>query len=165
MGQLCNYPPKGRWIVVDIHRDARHRGIYLVLWTHPAWGDSCFNIYQISWIKIKKELFVNKRCQLVTVCVCFNWQCFGNHFYDLVAYSVRLFFLPTSKCRQAKFCLFLRIVGEAASFTDKIWSFETVAKREAILNPLSKQWISKDIPSYGSQSECAKIAIHWFGEY
>ena len=44
-------------------------------------------------------------------------------------------------------------------------TFETVAKREAILNPVPKQWISKDIPSYGSQSERAKIAIHWFGEY
>ena len=29
----------------------------------------------------------------------------------------------------------------------------------------AKQWISKDIPSYGSQSERAKIAIHWFGKY
>ena len=38
-------------------------------------------------------------------------------------------------------------------------SFETVAKRKAILNPVPKQWISKDIPSYGSQSERAKIAI------
>ena len=26
-------------------------------------------------------------------------------------------------------------------------------------------WISKDIPSYGSQSKRAKIAIHWFGKY
>ena len=29
----------------------------------------------------------------------------------------------------------------------------------------AKQWISKDIPSYGSQSKHAKIAIHWFGKY
>ena len=28
-----------------------------------------------------------------------------------------------------------------------------------------KQWISKDIPSYGSQSKFLKIAIHWFGKY
>ena len=29
-------------------------------------GDSCFSIYQISWIKIKKKLFVNKRHHLVS---------------------------------------------------------------------------------------------------
>ena len=56
-------------------------------------------------------------------------------------------------------------VGAAASVTAKIWSFETVTKREAISNPVPKQWISKDIPSYDRQSERAKIAIHWFGEY
>ena len=31
--------------------------------------------------------------------------------------------------------------------------------------PFAKQWISKDIPSYESQSKRAKIAIHWFGKY
>ena len=31
-------------------------------------------------------------------------------------------------------------------------------------NLVPKQWISKDVPRYGSQSERAKIAIHWFGE-
>ena len=33
------------------------------------WGDSCCSIYQISWIKIKKELFVNKRRHFVRVCL------------------------------------------------------------------------------------------------
>ena len=32
------------------------------------WGDSCCSIYQISWIKIKKGLFVNKRRHFVRVC-------------------------------------------------------------------------------------------------
>ena len=32
-------------------------------------------------------------------------------------------------------------------------------------SPFPKQWISKDIPSYGSQSKRTKIAIHWFGKY
>ena len=31
--------------------------------------------------------------------------------------------------------------------------------------PFAKQWISKDIPSYGSQSKRTKIAIHWFGKH
>ena len=63
---VYNYPRKGRWIVVgDIYRDAKRRGIYQALWTDPE-GDSCFSIYQISWIKIKKKLFVNKRHHLVS---------------------------------------------------------------------------------------------------
>ena len=40
--------------MVDIHRDAKRRGIYPLLFTDPE-GDSCFGIYQIRWIK--KRLF------------------------------------------------------------------------------------------------------------
>ena len=43
-----NYPPKARWIVVDIYRDAKRRGIYPPLFTDPE-GDSCFS--KIRWIK------------------------------------------------------------------------------------------------------------------
>ena len=38
-------------------------------------------------------------------------------------------------------------------------------KREAILIPVPKQGISKDILSYRSHLERTKIAIHWFGKY
>ena len=36
--------------------DIKHQGIlnYLALFTYPE-GDSCFSIYQISWIKMKKS--------------------------------------------------------------------------------------------------------------
>ena len=47
---VYNYPPKGRWIVVDIYQDAKRRGIYPPLFTDPE-GDSCFSIYQIRWTK------------------------------------------------------------------------------------------------------------------
>ena len=49
---IHNYLPKGRWIVADIYRDVKHRGIILYpsLLTDPE-GDSCFSIYQIRWIK------------------------------------------------------------------------------------------------------------------
>ena len=47
---VYNYPPKGRWIVVDMYRDAKRWGIYPPLFTTPE-GDSCFSIYQIRWIK------------------------------------------------------------------------------------------------------------------
>ena len=52
-----------------------------------------------------------------------------------------------------------------ASFIAQISAFENVLKRDAILAPVAKQWIAKDIPSYRSQSKRAKIAIHWFGKY
>ena len=54
---VYNYPPKGRWIVVDIYRDAKRRGIYLPLFTDPE-GNSCFSIYQIRWIKKRFFNFV-----------------------------------------------------------------------------------------------------------
>ena len=45
-------------MVVNIYRDAKRRGIYPALFTDPE-GDSCFSIYQISWIKMKKATSVN----------------------------------------------------------------------------------------------------------
>ena len=36
--------------MVDIYRDAKRRGTYPPLFTDPE-GDSCFNIYQVRWIK------------------------------------------------------------------------------------------------------------------
>ena len=47
---VFNYPPKGRWKVVDIYRDAKRRGIYSPLFTDPE-EDSCFSMYQIRWIE------------------------------------------------------------------------------------------------------------------
>ena len=103
---------------------------------------------------------------LVRVCLRFNWQCFGDHFLWLFCkISKKVFFYRPVNANKPNFVSFLVFVGAAVSSTAKISSFETVSKREAILNPVLKQWISKDIPSYGSQSERTKIAIHWFGEY
>ena len=138
-------------------------GIYLGLWTDPE-GDSCFTIYQISWIKLKKELFVNKRRHFFRVCLRFNWQCFGDHFLLFCCkFSGKFFFYWPVNTDKPNFVLIF--VGAADSFTAKISSLKTVAKQEDILNPIPKRWISKDIRSYGSQSERAKIAIHWFGKY
>ena len=50
--------------MVWIYRDSKRRGIYLALFTDPE-GDSCFSIYQISWIKMKKSnFFVNQKRHL-----------------------------------------------------------------------------------------------------
>ena len=46
---------------IYIHGDAKRRGIYLALFTDPGGGgggglgNSCFSIYQISWITMKKK--------------------------------------------------------------------------------------------------------------
>ena len=39
-----------------ISQDKKRQGIYLALFTDPE-GDTCFSIYQISWIKMKKVTF------------------------------------------------------------------------------------------------------------
>ena len=138
-------------------------GIYLALSTDHK-GGSCFSIYQISWLNFKKELFVNKRRHLEFVYVSI-WQCFGDHFlWFCCKFSQKIFYrlvnIPTSQSLSHSWYLLVQLL----LFTANISSFETVAKRGAILNPVPKQWISKDIPSYWSQSEGAKISIHWFGE-
>ena len=64
--------------------------------------------------------FVNNRLHLVRVCLRCN------------------FFYPPVNADKPNFVSFLVFVGAAASFTAKISSFETVAKQEAILNPVPK---------------------------
>ena len=71
-----------------------------------------------------------------------------------------IFYLPVNTDKP-KFVAFLVFVCTTASFIAQI----NVSKRDAILAPVAKQWIAKDIPSYGSQSKGAKIAIHLFGQY
>ena len=146
---LFNYPPKGEVNSSGyIYRDAKRRAIYLALFTHPE-RDSCFSIYQISWIKMKKITF----CKLKT-------SLSRNFLYNIQYKS--LFTINTDKPRFVPFLVFLCTI---ASFITKIPSSENVLKRDAILVPVAKQWIAKDSPCYGSQSKCAKIAIHWFGKY
>ena len=74
-----------------------------------------------------------------------------------------IFYLPVNT-EKPKFVTFLLFVSTTASFITQILPFENVSKRDTILALVAKQGIAKDIPSYGSQSECAKTAIHWFGE-
>ena len=64
-----------------------------------------------------------------------------------------------------KFVAFVVFVCSTASFIAQISSTENISKRDAILAPVAKQWIAKDIPSYRSESKRAKIAIHLFGKY
>ena len=75
-----------------------------------------------------------------------------------------IFYLPVNTDKP-KVVAFLVFVCTTASFIAQISSSENVLKRDAILAPVAKQWIARDIPSYGNQSKRAKIAIQWFGNY
>ena len=59
-----------------------------------------------------------------------------------------------------KIVALLVFVFTTASLIAQISSSENTSKRDAILAPVAKQRIAKDIPSYGSQSKGAKSAIH-----
>ena len=67
----------------------KRRGIYLALFTDPD-GDSCFSIYQISWIKMKRVSF-GKLKTLLSRNFIYNLQTFRGfcqvNFYDFVANS------------------------------------------------------------------------------
>ena len=56
----------------------------------------------------------------------------------------KFFFYRPVNTDKPNFVSFLVFVGAAAPFIAKILSFENVVKREAILNPVPKQWISSE---------------------
>ena len=78
---------------------------------------------------------------------------------------MKIIFFPPVNTDKPKLVAFLLFACATAWFIAPISFFENVSERDAILARVAKQWISKDIPSYGSQSKRAKIAIHWFGKY
>ena len=90
---IANKSPEGEVSSAVIYRDAKRRGIYLALRTDPE-GDSCFSIYQINWIKIKKELFVHRRRHFVRVCLrTFQLTVFrGSFFLTILLQIQRKFF-------------------------------------------------------------------------
>ena len=66
------------------YRDVKRRGIYLSLFTDPE-GDSCFSIYQISLIKMKKRHFTRNFADNLQTFLGYH----HGHFYDFVANSSR----------------------------------------------------------------------------
>ena len=82
------------------------------------------------------------------------------HVYDFVANSYENNFLPPVNNGKPKFVTFLVFVCTTSSFITQISSFENVSKQGTILALVAKQRIADDIPSYGSQSNLTKIAIH-----
>ena len=67
-----------------------------------------------------------------------------------------IFYLPVNTDKPT-FVAFLVFICTTASFIAQISSTENVLKRDAILAPVAKQWIARDIPSYGSQSKRAQV--------
>ena len=145
--------PKG-----EVNSGAKRRGIYLALFTDPE-GDSCFSIYQISWIKMKKVTFWKLKTSLSRNLI-YNLQTFLVFWRFCCKFSMKIYFVPTSKHRQAKIVAFVVFVCTTASLIAQISSSENASRRDAILAP-----VAKDIPSYGSQSKGKKSAIHGFGKY
>ena len=75
-----------------------------------------------------------------------------------------IFYLPVNTDKP-KVVASLVFVCTTASFIAHTSSFENVSERGTILASVAKQWIAKDISSYGSQTKRAKSSIHWFGKY
>ena len=97
---------------VNIDRDAKRRGRYLALFTDPE-GDSCFSIYQISWIKLKKSNVRKSKASLSRNFV-YNVQTFRGFFSTASLRFCRkfsmkiIFYLPvnTDKPKVVAFCLY-----------------------------------------------------------
>ena len=105
-------PRRGVESGVNIYGDAKHRGIYLALFTDPE-GDSCFSIYQIGWIKMKKVTFCNLKASLSRDFFFLIYKHFGDFvkciFTILLQSQHENNLLPTSKHRKAKVRRFLGI--------------------------------------------------------
>ena len=112
--------------------DAKRRGIYLALFTAPE-GKSCFSIYQISWIKMKKVTSGKLKAPLSRNFV-YNLQTFRTDFVKCI-FTI----LVPENTDKPKFVAFLVFVCMTASFIAQISSFENVSKRDAILAPVAKQ--------------------------
>ena len=154
---VYNYPPKERWIVV-LYQDAKRRVIYLALFTDPE-GDSCFSIYQISWIKMKKVTFWKLKTSLSRNLI-YNLQTFLVFWRFCCKFSMKyISYLPVNT-DQPKIVAFLVFVCTTAPLIAQISSSKNTSRGDAILAP-----VAKDIPSYGSQSKGKKSAIYWFGKY
>ena len=97
---------------VNIDWDAKRRGRYLALFTDPE-GDSCFSIYQISWIKLKKSNVWKSKASLSRNFV-YNVQTFRGFFSTASLRFCRkfsmkiIFYLPvnTDKPKVFAFCLY-----------------------------------------------------------
>ena len=145
----------------------REASRYITSTVHWPWGDSCFSIYQISWIKLKKVTFCKLKTPLSRnlFTVYKHFEVCQVHFTILLQIQQEGNFLTYQQnTDKPKVVAFLIFVCTTTLFIAQILSSKNVSKRDAILAPGTKQWIAKDILSYGNQSNCTKIANLWFGK-
>ena len=133
------------------------------LFTDPG-GDSCFSIYQISWIKMKKVTFFKLKTSLSRN-VCLHLQTFRGfcqvHFLRFCCkFSMKIIFYLPVNIDKPKFLAFLVFLCTTASFIAQISSTENVLKWDTILASVAKQWIAKDIRVTGANQNGRKISIH-----
>ena len=99
--------------------------------------------------------------------LCHLFYCFHSQLcepFSEVLLDWIIFYLPVNTYKPS-IVAFSVFVCKTASSIAQISSSENASKRDAILAPVVKQWITKVIPSYRSQSKRAKSAIYWFGKH
>ena len=113
--------------------------IYLTLFISPE-RDSCFSIYQISWIKKKKVTFRKLKTSLSRNFVYNISRILSSAFLRFCCkLSMKIiFYLPVNNDKP-KFVGFLVFVCTTASFIAQISSSENVSKRDAIFAPVPRQ--------------------------
>ena len=136
----------GEGEVNSTYQEAKRRGKYRALFTDPE-GESCFSIYQqlnknkkVTFCKLKNSLSRNFVYNLQTLSSAFLRFC--------CKFIMKTIFYLLVTTNKPKFVAFLVFVCSTASFIAQISSSENVLKRDAILAPVAKQWIAKDILNY-----------------
>ena len=129
------------------YQEAKRRGKYRALFT-PTLRGKVVLVFTNSWIKTKKVTFCKLKKSLSRNFV-YNLQTLSSAFLRFCCKFIMktIFYLPVTT-NKPKFVAFLVFVCSTASFIAQISSSENVLKRDAILAPVAKQWIAKDILNY-----------------
>ena len=114
---------------------------------------------------MKKVTFCKLKRHLVGTLICLRftyiWGTLSREFLQFCRkFSMKIIFYLPVNTDKPKFVAFLVFFCTTDSFFAQISSSEDVSKRDAILAPVAKKRIAKDIPRYGIHSKRAKIAIH-----
>ena len=125
-------------------------------WLHWTW---LLCVIHTNWhidVDIFIHIYVNIFIQIKFYCAFLRFCC---------KFSMKIIFYLPVNTDNPKNVPFFVFVCTTTLLIAQISAFENVSQRDAVLAPVAKQWIIKDIPSYESKSKRPKIAIHWFGKY
>ena len=94
----------------------KRRGKYRALFTDPN-GDSCFSVYQIIWINMKKKTFYKLKTSII-MNFCTIYKHFGDFVNFCCKFSMKIsFFLPVYTDKP-KFVAFLVFLCTTASYIE-----------------------------------------------